>query len=373
MRASTMLALTLALLSGLGAVVAARYAGWLGKPETPVVPVVKEREVQVLVAARNLFPGDVIDSNWVRTRVLRTDELAAYDANKEQYLPAAPAAAALRVTKVPVEAETPLLRKHLQDMVKPDPLNMRLLPNMRALNISLMKDQSAGGLVQVGEWVDIHLTSTISTGDQETTRTAVVASNLRVIAKRNALWSIFAGLPDNKPVNFTLEANPYRAALIEFAKTKGTLSMVPVSASEQRGLEQKRMKALNEKDAKVMPVSFAHAGTPESSGEENRVEMFTRGEYSVGTPDLIRIFDLQTPPPPRSDIVVEHFVAGQRSSTTRFDADGKFVSSDEAKKGRAATASSAKNATPNANAYQFFSPNSNNKSCKSCKAGSNKS
>ena len=33
MRASTLFALTLALLAGLGAVVAARYAGWLGKPE----------------------------------------------------------------------------------------------------------------------------------------------------------------------------------------------------------------------------------------------------------------------------------------------------------------------------------------------------
>src|ERR1700722_17000280 len=218
MRASTMLALTLALLSGLGAVVAARYAGWLSKPEPP--PVVKEREVQVLVAARNLFPGDVIDSTWVRVRPLRSDEMASYEANKDQYLPAAPGAAAMRVSKVAIEAESPLLRKHLQDMVKPDPLNQRLLPNMRALNLSLQKDQSAGGLIQVGEWVDVLLTTTIAVGDQETTKTAVVASNLRVIAKRNALWQIFSGLPENKPVQFTLEANPYRTALIEFAKSK---------------------------------------------------------------------------------------------------------------------------------------------------------
>jgi Flp pilus assembly protein CpaB len=367
MRASTMLALTLALLSGLGAVVAARYAGWLGKTVQTPAPVKKE-EVQVLVAARNLFPGDVIDSTWVRTRPLRADETAAYEANKDQYLPAATAAATLRVSKGPIEAETPLLRKHLEDLVKPDALNQRLLPNMRALNVSLQKDQSAGGLIQVGEWVDVFLTSTVSNGEQETTKTAVVASNLRVIAKRNALWSIFAALPENKPVHFTLEANPYRAALIEFAKTKGALSIVPVSSSEQRGLEDKRNKLLKSKEARVLPVSFAQASTTESGGEEGRVESFVKGEYSVGTADLVRIFDLSTPPPPRSDVVVEHFSGLSRSHMTRYDADGQFIRSDDLRKARpTATAKSLGKA--NASGFQFFAPDSTNKACKSCNKG----
>jgi Flp pilus assembly protein CpaB len=358
-----MLALTLALLSGLGAVVAARYAGWLTKPAAAEAP--KKEEVQVLVAARNLFPGDVIDSTFVRTRALRADEMAQYEANKDQYLPAAVAAATYRVAKVAIEAESPILRKQLEDLVKPDPLNLRLLPSMRALNISLQKDRSAGGLIQAGEWVDVMLTTTISNGEQETTRTAVVAPSLRVIAKRNALWTIFAPLPEDKPVQFTLEANPYRAALIEFAKTKGSLSMVPVSSSEQRSLEEKRNKLLKSKDPKVLPVSFAQSGTPESNGEEARVEMLVKGEYSVGNHDLVRIFDLTTPPPPRADVVVEHFAGLSRSHRSRFDADGHLLSTDDLYKNRSAAAKST--GQSKAPSFMFFAPDSTDRSCKSCK------
>ena len=116
MRASTIFALTLALLIGLGAVVGARWAGWLGRPEPP------RKEVQVLVAARNLFPGDVIDTTWVKARALRPEEMAEYEKNKQQYLPATAYAAALRVPKKPIEADSPILRNDLTDLVKPEPL-----------------------------------------------------------------------------------------------------------------------------------------------------------------------------------------------------------------------------------------------------------
>src|SRR5262245_49237232 len=155
MRASTVFALTLAILIGLGAVVGARWAGYLGKTEPP------KREVQVLVAARNLFPGDVIESTAVKTRVLRPEEMAHYEANKQQYLPPVQQAAALRVPKRGIEADAPILREDLQEMVKPEPLHTRLLPNMRAVSLTLAKDQSAGGLIQVGEWVDVYMTSAI--------------------------------------------------------------------------------------------------------------------------------------------------------------------------------------------------------------------
>jgi len=335
MRASTMFALTLALLTGLGAVVAARYAGWLGKVEPPAP---KKEEVQILVAARNLFPGDVIDSAWVKTRALKPEEKKDYDERKQEFLPATPAAAALRVASKAIEADAPILRKDLKEMVKPEPLHQRLLPNMRAVNVSIPKDQSAGGLIQVGEWVDVYLTSAVSVNGQETTRTAPVAQSLRVIAKRNALWQIFAGLPEKKPVDFTLEANPYRAGLIEFSKTKGTLSLVPLSAAEQRVLEDRRTKLLAQirpvqknkpADAKVLPVSFAKPGSGESSGEENRVDAFNRGEYTISHQDLVRIFDLTTPPPPRSNVVIEQFHGQNLTRISHFDADGEFIRSED--------------------------------------------
>lgn len=326
MRASSLFALTLALLVGLGALVGARMSGLLGKVEPP------RKEVQVLVAGRNLFPGDVIEAAWVKPRALKPEEMTHFESNKQKYLPAVPQAAALRVARKAIEADAPILREDLQDMVKPEPLNLRLLPNMRAVNLSVQKDQSAGGLIQVGEWVDVYLTSTITGQDGiEVVKTAAIAHHLRVIAKRNALWNVFASLPEGKPVQFTLEANPYRSGLIEFARAKGTLSISPVSAAEQRDLEERRTKLLNNGSvAKLLPVAFVDVKVQgDYEGEEGRVESMGRGEYAIGTSDLVRIFDLQTPAPPTASYAVETFNGLRRKGTMQFNGEGVYVSTDE--------------------------------------------
>ena len=367
MRASTMFAMTLALLAGVGAVVATRSAGWFTKPEPP-----KEKEIQVLAAARNLFPGDLIDASYVKTRPLRADEREDYEKNKANFLPAVPTAVTLRVAKNAIEADAPIRRDDLKEMVKPDPLHQRLLPNMRAVNISVQKDQSAGGLIQEGEWVDVYLTSNITANGQETTRTATLATGLRVIAKRNTLFQVLAPLPDNKPVHFTLEANPYRAALIEYGKSKGAITLVPVSAAEQKDLELKRKAAMTAK-ADAMPVQFAAADVETIAAEEDRVDGFVRGEMPIGAADLIRIFDLKTPPPPQSGTQVETFNGLRRTSTSHFSPEGEYIGTDLPNRPGVAAAPSGRgrnrNAAADASAFNFSAPGCStpSKECKSCK------
>lgn len=363
MRASSLFALTLALLAGVGAVIAARQAGWLGRPDAP-----KEKEVTVLVAARNLFPGDLIDASYVRTRPLRPDEKEDYEKAKADFLPPVPAAASLRVANKPIETDVPIRRKDLQDMVKPEPLHARLLPNMRAVNITVPKDQSAGGLIQEGEWVDVYLTSAIRSGDKETTRTAPLATGLRVIAKRNVLWKVLAPLPDNKPVNFTLEANTYRAALIEYGKSKGTLTLVPVSAAEQKQMEERRKGLLAGNEPGVLPVAFGLKAVADVNAEESRVEAFTRGDMPVGTGDLVKIFDLTTPPPPRSNFAVEHFNGLSRTHIAHYGPDGQFLGTEDMKKARYRGPSRQARAEEEAAAaFQFGVPGCGSPSgCKSC-------
>jgi Flp pilus assembly protein CpaB len=363
-----MFAMTLALLAGVGAVVATRSAGWFNKPEAP-----KEKEIQVLAAARNLFPGDLIDASYVKTRPLRPEERDLYEENKADFLPPVVAAVTLRVANKPIEADAPIRREDLKEMVKPEPLHKRLLPNMRAVNVSVNKDQSAGGLIQEGEWVDVYLTSNITAGSQETTRTALLASGLRVIAKRNILYQVLAPLPDNKPVNFTLEANPYRAALLEYGKSKGSITLVPVSAAEQQEFEERRKQALAVK-AEGLPVLFTAATAQEVQEEEDRVELFNRGDSPIGTADLVRIFDLKTPAPPRDSIQVETFNGLRRTSTTRFSADGEFVGVElPNQRGGAAAAAPARSAraasAADTSAFNFSAPGCGlpSKDCKSCK------
>lgn len=351
-----MFAMTLALLAGLGAVVAARYAGWLGRPEAP-----REKEITVLAAARNIFPGDLIDASYVKARPLKPEEREEYEKDKASYLPPVPAVASLRVASKPIEADAVIRRHDLQEMVKPDPLNMRLLPNMRAVNISVQKENSAGGLIQEGEWVDVYLTTTITMGDQETTRTAPLATALRVIAKRNALWRVLAPLPDNKPVNFTVEANPYRSALIEFGKSRGALTLVPLSSAEQKSLEERRSKLLVNAEGQPMPVAFGMVGEEELSAEERRVEAFARGEGVVGSADLARIFDLSTTPPPRAGTTIERFNGLARTDTLRFSPDGDYLGSDPARRGAPKAASK-----PEPTGFEFGMP-APPKECKTCK------
>ncbi|MFO0879668.1 MAG: Flp pilus assembly protein CpaB [Gemmataceae bacterium] len=359
MRASTVFALTLALLIGLGALVGARYMGYLGKQEPP------RKEIQVLVAARNLFANDVIETTWVKARALRAEEIAHYEANKQQYLPPVPGAASLRIPKRSIEADTPILREDLKEMAKPEPLAMRLLPNMRAVNLTLPKDQSAGGLIQVGEWVDVYMTTTINSDGQETTRTAPIANRLRVIAKRNALWNVFGALPDNKPVHFTLEANPYRAGLIEFARTKGVLCLIPVSAAEQKDLEGKRVQLLDANvPEEVLPVSFNKKAGSDYAQEEVRVEALNRGEYAIGSTDLMRIFDLNTGAPPRPQYVVESFNGLKRGKTMQFDSEGQFVSAEDPKARRNNAAARSSDVAKAGPSVQFSSPD--------CKDGSSR-
>jgi Flp pilus assembly protein CpaB len=347
MRASTIFIWTFAILLGFAAVVVARLSGVFTPKVEPVAA--KKPDRQILVAAKNLFAGDLINNSDVRVRVVKPEELAELDKNGSKYLPAVQQAAALRIAKKNIEADTPITRDMLEEMTKPNPLNTRLHPSMRAVNLSLLKDNSAGGLIQVGEWVDVLLTSNVRDGDgNASTHTAAIAKGLRVIAKRNILWPIFAPLPEDKPVQFTLEANPYQAALIEFAKGKGQLTIVAIPASEAQKYEERRTSAMaNPQEATL--VSFGDATTAEAKAEVTRLDTFLKGE-AVGDGDLEKIFNLKAPPPPARTIQVEQYFGLSRDRMS-FDSNRNIIesSSRKATKARASTSRTSGN-------YSFSQP-----------------
>jgi len=322
MRASTLFALTAAVLIGLGVAVAAKVGGLFNRP----VEVARRPETQVLVAGRNLFAGDTIDASGVRVRALKETEVDAYAKNKDQYLPPVQAAAALRVAKSNIEADTPITRDMLKEMAKPQPINERLLPDMRAVNLTLSKERSAGGLVQVGEWVEVLLTSQIDGGDSlKTTRTAVIAPKVRVIAKRDSLWPVFAPLPAGKPVDYTLEVNAYQAALIEFSRLRGVLSLSPLPQAEQKKLEASRTERLAARTAGSNIRTYMTADTPEE--EVKLIQAVEQGSRVISEGDLVKLFDLKvekesTEPPPVT-MRVERFIGTKRVESALFTIDGK--------------------------------------------------
>lgn len=322
MRASTLFALTAAVLVGLGVAVAAKVGGLFSRPTEAA----RRPETQVLVAGRNLFAGDTIDATGVRVRALKEGEAEAYSKNKDHYLPPVQAAAALRVAKTNIEADTPITRDMLKEMAKPQPINERLLPDMRAVNLTLSKERSAGGLVQVGEWVEVLLTSQIDGGDSlKTTRTAVVAPKVRVIAKRDSLWPVFAPLPAGKPVDYTLEVNAYQAALIEFSRLRGVLSLTPLPQAEQKKLEASRAERLAARNAGSTIRTYLAAGLPED--EVKLIQAVEQGNRVISENDLVKLFDLkvekESNEPPPVTMRVERFIGTKRVESALFTIDGK--------------------------------------------------
>ena len=326
MKASTLFALTVAILIGLSVAVAAKTFGLFSQPRGTDA-VAKKTEIQVLAAANNLFKGDLLDAaTSVRVRSLRADELAHYSAHKDEYLLPNPQMIYLRVANANIETDQPLLRSHLQEMAKPDLLRSRLDKNMRAINLALPKERAAGGMIIVGEWVDVLVTSTIeSTSGTPVTRTACVAPGVRVVAKRNTLWPVFAPLPEGKPVHFTLEVNPYRAALIEYVSTRGALLLTPLSSCDQKALEDKRQQVLMQDDDKAH-VGLLLSGPDENDAETAKITAMAKGELAVGSADMVQLFGLATAPPPAANIAIERFSGIRILETAQFQSNGSRAS-----------------------------------------------
>ncbi len=303
MKASTLFALTLALLLGLGAAATARYAGLFDKKQPPP-PEAPEPAPKVLVANVTLFEDITITSEMVTVQTLTSPEdIKKYKLNPERYMPATTTAAHLRTPNHTIVANTILMRSDFKDALLPESLTNRIGPGFRAAHVSVLKEKAAGGVIQVGEYVDVFLTAKICVDKDcknPITRTAPIARGVKVVMKRGTLWQTFANDPDGKPINFTLEVNPYRAALIEYAQSVGQLALVPVQAPAKKG------------------PPFAESTSREYADEDTRVERMNSGELTVGAPDLHRIFGLVPAAPPVPPVAVVHIEGTRPVGATVF-------------------------------------------------------
>lgn len=309
MKASTLFALAVAGVLAIGTAIVAKQLGFFSTQ--PRVQTNNE-PIKVLVASSNLFEGNVLNTKMVKVRNLRPDELAHYQSNKEKYLPAIVEAASLRVPNRNIAADSPILVTDLQDLAFAEGLTSRLGKDMRAVNVDVPRLRAAGGMIKTGDRVDILLTTSICADDsckKPITQTAYIAHGLRIIAKRNIVWNVLAPIPDDKLLSFTLEANPYRAALIELAMTKGALTLMPTPSSASTGSGK---------------IAFAVLDSTEYRDEDQRVSGMMKGEYVVGDADLERIFKLRpivraeatAPPPP---IKIQHISGTRAVGESLFD------------------------------------------------------
>lgn len=308
MKASTVFAIALSLLVGLGAAAVAKYAGVFDKKEPPAPPPPPPAD-KILVARINLYEDIAVTADQVSVREISADESRYFkmqygDNWKTKLMPPLVMTAHLLIPKRNIGADQPLFRADFQDSNLPDSLSNRLEPGTRAVTIQVSKDKAGGGVIRTGEYVDVLLTTKVGMGVSEEAKelkTATIARGLKVVMKRNTLWPIMQADPDDQPLKFTLQANPYRAALLAYAQTHGDLSLIPVPPPP-----------------KMPPGTWSDPTSKEYADEDRRVEMMTRGELTIGDYDLARIFKVVPLPPPAQPIQTKHIVGASYAGMSVF-------------------------------------------------------
>jgi Flp pilus assembly protein CpaB len=331
MRGSILAVLAIAILAGLGTVAGVRYLGLLNPPPVPEPPPPPPPVVeappppppvpQILVSARNVYPGEVLEPEYLQVRPLRPEEKSDYEKNKADYLPANPSVFYFRFLAKEVPTDQPL---RFSDLAPPKPmeaLHSRLFPGTRALSVSIPKHRSAGGLIQVGDWVDVYLTTEVRRSDSPTKSpyTALLIPHALVVAKRDTLYPLRRPLPPGEPIEFMLATNPYRAALLEYGRTIGQLSLVPVAEAEKRRLDELREQASDDPSITVA-ATFAPPGSPEYKAEVDRIRAYENGVLSIGSDELAGLLKLppiptSVPAPPKT---IEIYSGVSRSSLATF-------------------------------------------------------
>lgn len=298
MRASTLLGLALALVIGLVVVAGIRFSGVFNRTPPPPPPAKKE-PIMVLMAAKNLFAKTAATSLDVATRPATKEEIKFLEKHSKEVMPPYPEAAHLRILKRPVPVGQMLLRDDFEDITVPEAVGARIEAGMRAVAVELPKERADAGLLRLGEHVDVYLTSKVCTdtaGSNPRTAIAPIARDLKVVVKRDILYTLMLPVPEDKPVSFILQANPYRAALIEFSKSRGLITLV---ATSSKGKEIDTMGALREQDL---------------------VERFVKGNVAIGEGDLERIFGLPPLPAVPLPMRVEMYEAGKLNNVALVQA-----------------------------------------------------
>jgi len=305
MRASTLFGLAIALFLGVAAVVGIRVSGILDK--TPLAPDKVEPPIMVLVAKRNLYEGTASTSTDVGVRPASKAEIENA-LLRGPLMPPSPEAAHLRIPSRSIAVDEILCRDDFSKQVVPDSVTSpsRMDPGMRSVNLVLPKDRAAGGLLRVGEYVDVYFTTMICADPKCSSArmaTAPLATNLKVIVKRDNLWTVMQA-PEERP-SYILQANAYRAALIEFAKSRGMITLIPSGPAPK------------DRDRGGV-ASYAKL-------EDSKAQSFLRGEEVVSDIDLERIFNLAPIPSAEPPLAVEHYKGIQYAGTTVHNRQNGFT------------------------------------------------
>jgi len=226
--ASTLFALTLAIVAGLILATLFKFVIWDRLHATQPVP--PAPVFRLTVAAVNLVDKTVIQANQIKTVTVTQEQYEAAqrrarDLNTDLMTGTQPVGC---VPKTTILAEEAIFRNQVILQEYPPKLGDLLQPGMRGAIVQVPASET---MVQVGDYVDLFCTisndnPTFGTGK---TATAALVKGARVVARFNT--TRIGALPPPGPMrSYPLEVTPYRYALIELAqKVGGTFTRSTIS------------------------------------------------------------------------------------------------------------------------------------------------
>ena len=208
-------------------------------PPEPVIP-----PVEVLAAARNMPAGTLLTASDLTYVPLEAQNVLSShirreptDAAQEQEPPAVIGA----VTRIPFLAGMPLTDAGLIRPGEDGFLAAVLLPDHRAITITVNQETSHAGMIAPGDRVDVIFTMQVSSNDpsQLNSFSRTVLEDIRVVAVGRRIESVTYTDQESTPNGntVTLEVRPPEADQLVLASTRGSLALAlrPLGQADDTG------------------------------------------------------------------------------------------------------------------------------------------
>lgn len=213
-----------------------------------------QQTVELLVAARDLAPGDVLSPVMLGTA--KWPKSAA----PPQHMPAAgvdPASLVGAVVRVPVAAGQPLTASQLAPRGEQGVLAALITPGRRAVTIPVSAAAGLAGLVGPGDRVDVLMTASLP-GSGRVVGLAVV-EDVRVLGVDRRLRGGASPDADEPPSTVTLEVTPQQAEAVAVAQELGRLSLALRAPAPDPGGRARPGRTLDTDVMRLPPAALADA------------------------------------------------------------------------------------------------------------------
>lgn len=221
MRVRDIIGLILALILAVGVAFLTRV--FLTKQENvgQEVVVKTEKVTKVLVASKNLAPGDKIKvgdlvwQEWSKDALMPT-YITEEQARAEDFIGS--------VVRFPIHKSNPVVREELVQKGDKGILAAVVSPGKRAVSVDITASGSDSGLIFPGDYVDVIVATTVSEHNIQVGKSKTVLKNIKVLAFDTTL----GGLEENPkipPHVATLEMTPQEAEILVAAAKEGTISL----------------------------------------------------------------------------------------------------------------------------------------------------